>query len=188
MADPAKTPAVLGIAVLGLSRLGFAPRDSAPIFGVGASGGRYAFIEDRSYVATYDEEADMAGILNLTIEQGATFTHRITYQDVYGTQVDLRPVNLLLQVRKAKSTTAEHVVSIASYPLEPGNESLPWYVGISTYIDEQIGKIQIDLAPSETETLEAGEWWYQLVGKWPSGDVRRIVEGRMTIDAQVAVP
>jgi hypothetical protein len=181
--DQNLTVCELGLMELDLCRLGLAPNDSRPDSGVGDYGPRYAYVEDMETVALYDEEVEVAGQLNLEIEKGATFKHTIRAQQVDGAPLNVTGCSALLQVRKTKSTTGEHIISLASYT-EPVGAPSPWRVDIS--VVEDAGRFDINTPATVTATLEAGEWYYDMKVTLPGGEVYRLVEGRMTIDEGVS--
>lgn len=182
MSEYATVIAVLGHCELGLSRLGFGPKDSRPVSGVAPGyGPRYSFVLD-DRVALYSEEI-MAGLLNLEIEQGATFAHVFRWQQHGGTPVDLTGAQVLMQVRTAKSTTADHVLTLASYAAPPASPS-PWRTDI--LITPAEGKIAISTPPVATSALTPGSYWYDLKVTFAGGEVYRLVEGRIIVDAAVS--
>lgn len=184
--EPAQTISELGLLELGIARLGFNPPEiSRPLNGIGDGFGfRYGWVEDFT-VVLYDEEGDVAGQLNLEIEQGATFTHTFYWKNRDETPVDLTGAAALMQVRAEKSTTAAHKASVASYAY-PVAGPTPWFDAITITEDE--GKIVIYLNPVDTAGIEAGEWWYDIVITMPSGEVFRLTEGRCKVDAGVSAP
>lgn len=182
MTIPATTLSELGLCELGLARLGFAPADSRPVYGVGPYGPRYAYVTD-SDVALFKEETEVAALLNLVMDQGATWAHTWRIQNRDGTPVDLTGATALLQVRKTKSTAGIHVLSLATYSAPVGAPS-PWRVDIS--MDAAAGKFSITTPPSATASLPAGDWYYDFKVTFLSGEVYRFAEGRFTIAAAVA--
>lgn len=180
--EPAQVIAELGLGELGLSRLGFAPSEiTRPNNGVAPYGPRYGWVEDFTAVL-YDEEADMAGLINLEIEKGATFSHTFFWKQRDGTPVDLSGAVALLQVRATQDTGAAHKASIASYSYPPAGPT-PWFDGIDITAHE--GKLVVALSNADTSTIEAGEWFYDLKITMLSGEVYRLVQGRMKVDPAV---
>lgn len=181
MKNPAKTISRLGLGRLGISRLGFAPTDGRPTHGVADNGPRYAYALDFT-VALYNEEEDVAGYLSLEIERFASFTHTIQYLNRDNTPVDLTGCQAKMQIRAERSPSATLIATLASYPKPLGGPD-PWYVGLG--ITELEGKIAIDLSPSETDDLAPGTYWYDMIVTFPGGEVRRIIEGQVTVDEGV---
>lgn len=180
--EPAQVIAELGLCELGLSRLGFAPTQiTRPEVGVSIDGPRYGWVEDFSAVL-YDEEGDMAGLINLEIEKGATFSHTFYWKSRSGVAVNLAGASVLLQVRAEQDTGAAHKASIASYP-EPPSAPTPWFSGVEITALE--GKMLISLSSTDTSSIEAGEWWYDLKITLQGGEVHRLVQGRMKVDPAV---
>jgi hypothetical protein len=184
--DPAQTISELDLLELGIARLAFHPPEiSRPLNGVGDGFGfRYGYVEDFT-VVLYDEEADVAGQLNLEIEQGATFTHTFYWENRDGTPVDLTGATALMQIRAEKSTSADHKASIASYAY-PVSGPTPWFDAIT--ITELEGKLVVYLNPTDTSQIEAGEWWYDTLITFTTGEVFRLTEGRMVVDPGVTTP
>lgn len=181
--EPAQVIAELGLCELDLSRLGFAPIEiTRPDVGVSIDGPRYGWVEDFTAVL-YDEEADMAGLINLEIERNASFSHTFYWKSRDGSAVDLTGATALLQIRAEQSTTADHKASIASYTL-PVAGPTPWFVGIDITALE--GKILVTLSPSDTNEISEGNWWYDLKITLQGGEVHRLVQGRMKVDPAVS--
>lgn len=180
MHEPAQTVAVLGLARLGQCRLGFAPNDTRPEHGVSANGPRYAWAVDFT-VVPYEEEEDVAGFLSLEIEQNASFTHTLLYQQRNGTPVDLTGCVAKMQIRAAHDSSSTLLCTIASYPGSEGGK--PWFEGIT--ITGEDGKIEINLTPADTVQLAAGSYFYDLLVTFPSTEVRRVIEGSLEVDPGV---
>jgi hypothetical protein len=180
--SPAKTVAILGLARLGITRLGYAPRRSTrPTYGVSEYGPRYAYAVDYT-VVPYNEEEDVAGQLTLEIEQGASFTHTIIYTQRNGQPVDLSGCVAKMQIRETRELDGAHVATLASYPIG-GGDPTPWFEAIT--ITEEEGKIEINLSAVDTATLTPGAYFYDLLVTFPSTEVRRIIEGAIEIDPGV---
>jgi hypothetical protein len=183
---PATSIAELGILELGTARLAFAPPNARPSYGAEsvppAEGTRYAYVEDYT-VVLYREEQDVAGQLNVEIEQGTTFTYTFKWKQVSGDPVNLTGALAKMQVRAEKSTTADHKVTFASYAAEVGDPT-PWFDAID--IDEEDGIVTVYVTPAQTAQVPEGDWWYDLVlTLTASGEVHRLVEGRCVVDPGV---
>lgn len=182
MRTPAKTVAILGMARLGVTRLGFAPRNSTrPTYGVSEYGPRYAWALNHT-VVPYNEEEDVAGQLTLEIEQGASFTHTIFYEQRNGEPVDLTDVVAKMQIRETREPGGVHVATLASYPAGFGDPT-PWFEAITITAAE--GKVEIVIEPVDTASLPAGAYFYDLLLTFPSTEVRRLIEGAIEIDPGV---
>jgi hypothetical protein len=180
--EPAQVISELFLCELGLSRLGFAPTEiTRPDAGVSVDGPRYGWVEDFSAIL-YDEEADMAGLINLEIEKGANFSHTFYWKSRSGAPVDITGASVLMQVRATQDTGAAHKASIASYAAPPA-APLPWFNSIDITALE--GKILVTLSSSDTSQIEEGEWWYDMKVTLQSGEVHRLVQGRMKVDPAV---
>jgi hypothetical protein len=181
--EPAQVVAELDLCELGLSRLGFAPVEiTRPNSGVAIDGPRYGWVEDFTAVL-YDEEADVAGYINLEIEQGASFSHTFYWKNRDGSPVDISGAQALMQIRSEQDITADLYASLASYAQPVGAPS-PWFNAIDLTGPE--GKILVTLSPSDTSAISAGNLFYDLKLTLLSGEVHRIVQGRVLVDPAVS--
>lgn len=181
---PAQTLAEVSLAEADISRVGFhPPEESRPLYGVAEFGFRYGYVED-FYVVLYDEEGDVAGQLNLEIEQGATFKHTWVWKQRNGQPVDMTGASALMQIRAEKDFSADHKASIASYAYPPAGPT-PWFNSLDITAEE--GKIEANLLPSETLQIEAGNWFYDLLIIL-NGERFRLTEGTMIVDSGVSTP
>lgn len=105
----------------------------------------------------------------ITIEQGATFSKTIVYKDANGNPVNLTNVTeARAQVRPtaSSSTFKDFVVAVSG---SPANGTLSW-----------------SMAASVTETLAAPySQVYDLEIEFASGEVRRLIQGTVTIVPEV---
>lgn len=124
----------------------------------------------------------MAGLINLEIEHGASFSHTFYWKNRDGSAVDITGASVLMQIRADQDVAAAHKASIASYTRPVGGD-LPWFLGVD--ISGTEGKIIVSLSPAETPTVEAGNWWYDLKVTMPSTEVFRLVQGRVLVDPAV---
>jgi hypothetical protein len=52
-------------------------------------------------------------------------------------------------------------------------------------IDEVLGRVDIFLPPSDTETLEAKNYVYDLELESPDGEVTKVVSGKLTVRSEI---
>lgn len=110
----------------------------------------------------------MATISNLFIDQDADFTTTVTINDSAGTALDLTGYTALAMIRKTyQSTTATTFTS--------------------TFVSPRTsGQITISLTDTQTATLEAGRYVYDMVITDSSGNKTRVVEGIATVNPSVS--
>lgn len=116
----------------------------------------------------------MAGIVDLTVDQGATFRRTIIYNDpVTGDPVNLTGYTARMHLRTV--VTSEDIV------LELTTEN-----GRLT-IDPLIGKIIVEVEATAMEDVVAGRYVYdlELVSADDPPVVMRLIEGRIKVKAEV---
>lgn len=109
-----------------------------------------------------------AAKLNLTVEQGATFSKRLVWKDK-----NRRPINILgwearMHVRK---TVADSTIIME---LTSSNGRIVLGTG---------GVIDLKLSATETSALQSGVYDLELVS--PTGVVTRLVEGKVAVSPEV---
>ncbi len=114
----------------------------------------------------------MAAKYNIKVEQGETWRRRL----VVKSKKTMRPVNLtgyaaLMQVRATK--TSEEVL-------------MELTVGQGIAITPQLGAIDLEITIPMTLPLPFAAGVYDLMVKTPDGDVRRLLEGKITLDVSVS--
>lgn len=107
----------------------------------------------------------LAGELNLTIEQGATFLLTLIYQDDTGAPANLTGSTARMQLRTSKSAAS----SVLELTTENGRIS----------IDGAAGQINLTISATDTNGLSgSGVYYLELV----SGEVvERLVEGAYSV-------
>lgn len=110
-----------------------------------------------------------AGRYNILMEQGATFSLPLVYQDSTGTPVDLTTYTAILQVR-------ENPASPVIVELSTSNGGIT--------LGGVLGTITLFLSAVATSLLPAGEFFYDLK-LHPGVAGERLLEGAFTIRAQV---
>lgn len=112
----------------------------------------------------------MAGVHNLTCEQGATFQRVITYQGSDGVAVNLTGYTARMQVR----TDHESATVLLSLTTENGGITLGGAAGTVTLLG----------TATQTAALEAGEHVYDL--ELVTGSVvTRLIQGCFVVDPEV---
>ena len=109
-----------------------------------------------------------AAKLNLTIEQGTTFTKRLTWRDKNKRPVSLTGYTSRMQVRPTV-TSAEVILELST-----ANNRITLATG---------GIIQIQLTPEETSAMKAGVYDLELTDT--SGRVTRLIEGKVSVSPEV---
>lgn len=105
----------------------------------------------------------MAGIANLSIDAGATFTSDVLVQNDDGTAFDLTGYTAQGKMSKGYSVTYERV-----------------YFDITIY--QADGIVTIALDPATTALLEDGRWVYDVeITNTADSTVTRVVEGIITV-------
>ena len=108
----------------------------------------------------------MASISNIFIDQGATFTTTVTVTDANGDAVNLSGYSVAAQIRKShlSSTSTAFTASISN---------------------ASAGEITISLTDSQTTSLEAGRYVYDVLITASGGTKTRVVEGQVTVNPSV---
>jgi len=114
-----------------------------------------------------------AGIWNPTCEQGATFSHVITYSDELGAAIDLTGWTPRMDVRASKSKTATLILSLTAAN------------GRITVSDAAAGQITIAVPSSVTTALTPGLYYYDIELEDVGGTIIRLLQGTFTVDAEV---
>lgn len=104
----------------------------------------------------------MAAFVELTIEQGASFSTTINVTDAYGAAVNLTNYTANSQLRKSyySTTAVDFDTSITS---------------------ETSGEITIAITAANTSSLTPGRYVYDVIMESPGGVVSRIFEGIATV-------
>lgn len=115
-----------------------------------------------------------AGQLDLLIEAGATFEVLLTWEDPDGDPIDVTGFDARMQVRNNTGTLLLDLTSDPAAGLTLGGAA---------------GTIAIRVGADDTDELDAGVAYYdlELVSQSDATEVVRLVEGSVTINAQVTV-
>lgn len=108
----------------------------------------------------------MSGKLDLTIEQGTTFSRTITIKDANDVVVDITNDTFAGQVRKRhQSGVAEATMTFA-------------------ITDGANGEVTASISATDTSSMDTGDFVYDI--EWTSGStVRRLLEGLATVTPEV---
>ena len=108
----------------------------------------------------------MSSISNIFIDQGADYTSTVTVTDSSDSAVNLTGFSAAAQIRKShlSSTSTAFTASISN---------------------ASAGEITISLTDSQTTSLEAGRYVYDVVITSGSGAKTRVVEGQVTVNPSV---
>lgn len=112
-----------------------------------------------------------AGVKNITIEQGATYTYNLIYKDSNSVPVDLSGYTARMQVRKTKANTE----TLLDLTTENG----------CIVLGGSLGTIAITASATLTAAIDAKAGVYDLELVSPSGAVKRLIEGEVTISLEV---
>lgn len=105
-----------------------------------------------------------AGKYSFCIFQGSTFERNMTYSDENGTAVDLTGATIRMQARK----TVDSATPLIDISTDASG------ITITSAVD---GEFQILLTAAETTALDFKTAVYDLEVEFPSGEVRRVLEG-----------
>lgn len=112
-----------------------------------------------------------AGVYNITIEQGSTFTLNLTWKDSSGAAINITGYTARMQVRKS--------VDAASTTL-----SLTSGAGDIT-LGGAAGTISITVSAASTASIASGNYVYDLELVSGAGVVTRLLQGAVTVSPEV---
>ena len=102
---------------------------------------------------------------NISVDQGTTFDTSIDVIDENGASVDLTGYSATAQIRK-------HFLSNTFYSFD-------------TSVDNDLGTVSLRLTPNTTNNMDPGRYQYDCELVTGDGTTTRLVEGIITIRAQV---
>lgn len=108
----------------------------------------------------------MAGLRNISIYKGDTYTHQVTIQDSTGTAIDISGRSYSGQIRKASGSDTV-VATFATALTDPTN-----------------GVLQITLSSSVTSSIQAGTYVYDLQ-ETNGSNVLTLMYGDVTVSTEV---
>tara|TARA_B110000285_G_scaffold31849_2_gene32992 strand:+ start:1069 stop:1410 length:342 start_codon:yes stop_codon:yes gene_type:complete len=111
----------------------------------------------------------MAGIANLTIDQGSNFTYDLEVTNADGTDFDLTGFTMVAKMSKGYSSTYPRTVftCTVSQPTE--------------------GVVTISLTADQTKVLKAGRHVFDVVATHSDSTVTRLLEGIVIVTPSVVV-
>lgn len=114
----------------------------------------------------------MAERANWEMEQGARFQRTLTYKDDNGNAIDLTGYSVRMDIRERKDKTSPIIHDVDA-------------AGQITITDATGGEITIDIPDSDTAGFSFGVGWYDVEIVDGSGNVTRLVQGRINLDREV---
>ena len=108
----------------------------------------------------------MATISNLFVDAGATYSNIITVSASNGQALNLTGYTVASQLRKSYSSSQSFAFTASVY-------------------DAASGKIRLQLTPTQSESIPAGRWLYDVEISSPSGTKTRVIEGIVTVTPQI---
>ncbi len=110
----------------------------------------------------------MAGILNLQIDQGATWTNTITvYEEDATTAINLTGYTVAAHMRKNYTSTNKHIITT------------------TVQNPATLGKIVMSLTATQTAAITAGYYLYDIEITSAAGAVTRVMEGKIQMKPNV---
>lgn len=113
-----------------------------------------------------------AGVKDLTIERGATFTRTISWKDAGGNPINLLGYSARMQARRS------HSCASAFIDIDSSSKG-----GID--IDEVTGIVTISLTAAQTSAIRESAGVYDIEMENASGVTTRLLEGKITISPEV---
>ena len=108
----------------------------------------------------------MATISNLFVDAGANYSNIITVSASNGQALNLTGYTVASQLRKSYSSSQSFAFTASVY-------------------DAASGKIRLQLTPTQSESIPAGRWLYDVEISSPSGTKTRVIEGIVTVNPQI---
>jgi hypothetical protein len=108
----------------------------------------------------------MAGISNLVVDQGTTFSSIITVADQTGAPLNITNYTVKSQFRKSYQSSSATNFTASIY-------------------DAITGRIRLQLAPSDTSNIQAGRYLYDIELTSPTGEKFRALEGLVIITPEI---
>jgi len=108
----------------------------------------------------------MAGISNLVVDQGTTFSSIITVADQTGAPLNITNYTVKSQFRKSYQSSSAINFTASIY-------------------DAMTGRIRLQLAPSDTSNIQAGRYLYDIELTSPTGEKFRALEGLVIITPEI---
>ena len=109
----------------------------------------------------------MAGIANLTIDQGSNFTYDLEVTNTDGTDFDLTGYTMVAKIAKGYASTHTRTV----------------FTCVTTTPTE--GVVTISLTADQTKALKAGRYVFDVVATHADSTVTRLLEGIVIVTPSV---
>lgn len=114
-----------------------------------------------------------AGIYNIEIEQGATYSSTVQYTDDSGVPIDLTSCEIRLGIKDQITDT-----TFLKF-LDNGVN------GGITVTNALQGTFRIYISPIETAAFTFNRAVYDLEVQFPNGDIERLIKGRVLVSREV---
>jgi len=108
----------------------------------------------------------MATISNLYVDAGSDYSNIITVAATNGQPLNLTGYTVAAQMRKSYKSSLAYSFTASIY-------------------DANAGKIRLQLTPSQSESIPAGRWLYDVEITSPTNSKKRVVEGIVTVNPQI---
>jgi len=167
--NPAKTVGRLGLARLGVSKVGFAPS--------GGSGARYAYQLEPG-LSLYDPPTEVVQTVDVSVVQGQSFEKVYNWETLKGGGVDLDTASIRFSVLNG-DLALSYTFSTEAWST---GDPLPWLLSVFRDPVTQ-GRFLLSFTSDETESFVPGEYTYEAVGSIGSKQFV-IVSGSFEIIAQ----
>jgi hypothetical protein len=114
-----------------------------------------------------------AGIYNMSIEQGATYSLNLQYKTEDGTPVNLTACQIRLGIKD--QITDEGFLKYLDTGIHGG----------IVILEPEEGKFRITIPPNETAAMAFNRGVYDLEIEFPNGDIERLIKGRVLVSREV---
>ena len=108
----------------------------------------------------------MATISNLFVDAGADYSNIITVSATTGQALNLTGYTVASQMRKSYTSSTSYNFNSSIY-------------------DAVNGKVRLQLTGTQSSSIPAGRWLYDVEITSPSGSKTRVVEGIVTVTPQI---
>ena len=108
----------------------------------------------------------MASKVNIVMDQGATFNTTYTFFDQSNSAIDFTTYTAASQMRKSYQSSTAYAFTASVY-------------------DASNGKIRLQLTDTASAAIPAGRWLYDVEITSSGGTKTRVVEGIVTVNAQI---
>jgi len=113
-----------------------------------------------------------AGTYNIEIEQGASFSRTITYQDSAGSAVDITGYTIRMQARETVNSSTAYI-------------DINTTDGGVVITDAAAGEFKLTLTAAQTSAITVERGVYDLEVVDVSGNVTRLLQGSVVLDREI---